>query len=416
MQRVSTGHVTSATSLGGDGRASENGRGRGENLVAGSIPLLLGAPPLSVQDVYSYGDARVFGRASGLWEAVVESGTFGIFVFMTGLLQDLLDATSVKAGPGFLADLISSRETGARDDKDPDGIVKDSSMQILNGDREIWDGSRWLPWKFLCRGGGSDLASKLKALLDESEGASAPPGSKSKGKGKGNPVDGDAHLLEALRKMVERADPKDLGSRLRQLLESHEQGAPLFGRAARRWKAQANKQQASAQQGQSFYSATAQAGFASFGAAAQVSSPGAADKGKGKGKAGHGRGDGPPPRDVGKASGKGSGQQGQAHSLSPSPRRRWGRQEPWRLDVTAVKACAAKTAVRFLEQTEDGKDWRWDIVVAHSAEQVHELRRRAKLVGINNLETRMSGKFSYIHRKHIRCRFFHIKTNNVVDF
>ena len=81
-----------------------------------------------------------------------------------------------------------------------------------------------------------------------------------------------------------------------------------------------------------------------------------------------------------------------------------------------MKACAAKTAVRFLEQTEDGKDWRWDIVVAHSAEQVHELRRRAKLVGINNLETRMSGKFSYIHRKHIRCRFFHIKTNNVVDF
>ena len=57
--------------------------------MAGSIPLLLGAPPLSVQDVYSYGDARVFGRASGLWEAVVESGTFGIFVFMTGLLQDL---------------------------------------------------------------------------------------------------------------------------------------------------------------------------------------------------------------------------------------------------------------------------------------------------------------------------------------
>ena len=68
--------------------------------MAGSLLLRLGAPPLLVRDMYSYGDAKVFGKASGLWEAVVESGTFGIFVFTTGLLQDLLDATSVKAGPG----------------------------------------------------------------------------------------------------------------------------------------------------------------------------------------------------------------------------------------------------------------------------------------------------------------------------
>ena len=65
-----------------------------------SILLPSGTPLLSVRDMYSYVGAEVFEKAPGLWEAVVGFGNFFIFDFVIGLLLDLLDAVSVKAGFG----------------------------------------------------------------------------------------------------------------------------------------------------------------------------------------------------------------------------------------------------------------------------------------------------------------------------
>ncbi|OLP97666.1 hypothetical protein AK812_SmicGene19980 [Symbiodinium microadriaticum] len=74
-------------------------------------------------------------------------------------------------------------------------------------DRMIWDGASWIPWRLFSPGGS--LAEKLKAR---------------KGKGSDTGADGDAKLLGALRKLVDRAMPADIAVRLRQLVDVHEAG------------------------------------------------------------------------------------------------------------------------------------------------------------------------------------------------
>ncbi|CAE7264501.1 rbcL, partial [Symbiodinium sp. KB8] len=258
-------------------------------------------------------------------------------------------------------------------------------------DRMIWDGASWIPWRVFCRGGG--LAEKLKALLDETE----HPTAKSRGKGKGNDTgaDGDAKLLKALRKLVDRATLADIGVRQRQLVDAREAGCPLGGRAARKWRAAAAKRQAKAQANgqQTFYGKAPAAvpgdsGFQSSWRGQgkrkgkQGKSDGCGGKSDGKGKTAAG-GQGRVLSVDGAAKAKGKRQfDGRGGGLAPTAPAASGGDGGFLLGVltTQLFVTSAKGALSFLAK-ENNRGWRWDVVVASSAAQVNGVRDQAKIAG-----------------------------------